>query len=58
MKAVRVHRFGGPEVMVYEDIDRPALAQDELLVRIEAAGAGPWDAWIRAGRSALPQPLP
>ena len=58
MKAVRVHRFGGPEVMVYEDIDRPALAPDELLVRIEAAGVGPWDAWIRAGRSALPQPLP
>ncbi len=58
MKAVRVHRFGGPEVMVYEEIDRPALAPDELLVRIEAAGVGPWDAWIRAGRSALPQPLP
>jgi NADPH:quinone reductase-like Zn-dependent oxidoreductase len=58
MKAVRVHRFGGPEVMAYEDIDRPALAPDELLVRIEAAGVGPWDAWIRAGRSALPQPLP
>jgi NADPH:quinone reductase-like Zn-dependent oxidoreductase len=25
---------------------------------VEAAGVGPWDAWIRAGRSALPQPLP
>lgn len=58
MKAVRVHRFGGPEVMVYEDVDRPGLAPDELLVRIEAAGVGPWDAWIRAGHSALPQPLP
>jgi NADPH:quinone reductase-like Zn-dependent oxidoreductase len=58
MKAVRVHRFGGPEVMAYEDIARPIPASDEVLVRIEAAGVGPWDAWIRAGRSALPQPLP
>jgi NADPH:quinone reductase-like Zn-dependent oxidoreductase len=58
MKAVRVHRFGGPEVMLYEDIVRPIPAADELLVRIEAAGVGPWDAWIRAGHSALPQPLP
>jgi NADPH:quinone reductase-like Zn-dependent oxidoreductase len=29
-----------------------------VLVRIKAAGVGPWDAWIRSGRSALPQPLP
>jgi NADPH:quinone reductase-like Zn-dependent oxidoreductase len=58
MKAVRVHRFGGPEVMLYEDIARPIPASDEVLVRIEAAGVGPWDAWIRSGRSALPQPLP
>jgi NADPH:quinone reductase-like Zn-dependent oxidoreductase len=28
------------------------------LVRVHAAGVGPWDAWIRAGKSALPQPLP
>jgi len=27
-------------------------------VRVNAAGVGPWDAWIRSGRSALPQPLP
>ena len=30
----------------------------EVLVRVHAAGVGPWDGWIRAGRSALPQPLP
>lgn len=29
-----------------------------MLVRVKAAGVGPWDAWIRAGKSALPQPLP
>ena len=30
----------------------------EVLVKVEAAGVGPWDGWIRAGKSALPQPLP
>ena len=58
MKAVCVHHFGGPEVMTYEEIGCPRPAPDELLVRIEAAGVGPWDAWIRSGRSAIPQPLP
>ena len=58
MKAIRVHRFGGPEVMAYEDVARPLPGSDEVLIRVEAAGVGPWDAWIRAGRSALPQPLP
>lgn len=58
LKAIRVHRFGAPEVMVYEDVARPMPASDEVLVRVEAAGVGPWDAWIRAGRGALPQRLP
>jgi NADPH:quinone reductase-like Zn-dependent oxidoreductase len=58
MKAVRIHRFGSPEVMAFEDLSRPIPAANEVLVRVEAAGVGPWDASIRAGRSALPQPLP
>lgn len=58
MKAARVHRFGPPDVIVLEDTPRPAPGEGELLVQVKAAGVGPWDAWIRAGRSALPQPLP
>ncbi len=58
MKASLVHRFGPPEVIVFEDIERPAPAAGEVLVRVKAAGVGPWDAWVRAGKSALPQPLP
>jgi NADPH:quinone reductase-like Zn-dependent oxidoreductase len=58
MKAVRIHRFGGPEVMLFEDIELPSPTPDEILVRVGAAGVGPWDGWIRAGHSALPQPLP
>src|SRR5262249_28407048 len=58
MYAVRVHRFGGPEVMSYEDAPVPVPAADEVLVRVRAAGVGPWDALVRSGQSGLPQPLP
>ena len=58
IKACRVHRFGPPEVITLEDIESPEPSEDEVLVRVKAAGVGPWDAWIRAGRSAVPQPLP
>jgi NADPH:quinone reductase-like Zn-dependent oxidoreductase len=44
--------------MVFETILRPIPAAGEVLVKVHAAGVGPWDAWIRAGKSALPQPLP
>ncbi len=57
-KACRVHRFGGPEVISFETISRPEPGAGEVLVRVKAAGVGPWDGWIRAGKSALPQPLP
>jgi NADPH:quinone reductase-like Zn-dependent oxidoreductase len=57
-KASRIHRFGGPEVITLEDMVTPEPGEGEVLVRVKAAGVGPWDAWIRAGRSALPQPLP
>jgi NADPH:quinone reductase-like Zn-dependent oxidoreductase len=58
MMAWRVHEFGPPGVMKFEEVPRPAPGPGEVLVRVEAAGVGPWDAWIRAGKSALPQPLP
>jgi NADPH:quinone reductase-like Zn-dependent oxidoreductase len=58
MRAVRVHQYGGLEAMVYEEVGRPAPAEGQVLVRVLAAGVGPWDAWVRAGKSALPQPLP
>lgn len=58
MMAWRVHAFGPPSVMTFERIPRPDPGLREVLVRVEAAGVGPWDGWIRAGKSALPQPLP
>ena len=51
MKAARTHRFGAPDVVVVEEVTRPAPAAGELLIRVAASGVGPWDALIREGRS-------
>src|SRR4249920_3397958 len=58
MQAVRVHRFGPPDVIVVEDISRPHPAAGEVLVRVVAAGVGPWDALIREGKSKVSPPPP
>jgi len=58
MMAWRVHEFGPPEVLKFERLPQPRPGQGEVLIKVAAAGVGPWDAWIRAGKSALPQPLP
>jgi NADPH:quinone reductase-like Zn-dependent oxidoreductase len=58
MMAWRVHQFGPPETMQFERIPVPNPGPGEVLVKVHAAGVGPWDGWIRGGRSALPQPLP
>ncbi|HLA74733.1 MAG TPA: NADP-dependent oxidoreductase [Gammaproteobacteria bacterium] len=50
MKAVRIHNYGGPEVLVYEDVPRPAPKRGEVLIRVHAAGVNPVDWKIRSGR--------
>lgn len=58
MTAMRVHEYGPPEAISAETVDVPRPAAGEILVQVRAAGVGPWDSWIRSGRSVLPQPLP
>lgn len=58
MTAARVHRFGPPDVIQLETVGVPVPTESEVLVRVVAAGVGPWDAWVRAGKSAMPLPLP
>ncbi len=58
MKAVRIHRFGSPEVLSFEDVPKPEPNTGEIVVQVKAAGVAPWDRLIRTGKSALPQPLP
>jgi len=49
MKAVRIHRYGGPEVLQYEEAPRPIAAAGELLIQVHAAGVNPVDWKIREG---------
>ena len=54
MKAVRIHAFGGPDVLQYEDAPKPALQPGEVLVRVHAIGINPPDWYLRDGYRALP----
>ena len=54
MKAVRLHEFGGPEVLVYEDAPKPKAKAGEVLVRTHAIGVNPPDWYLREGYRMLP----
>jgi len=49
MKAVVIHEYGGPEVLKYEDVQRPEPKENQILVRVIAAGVNPVDGLIRSG---------
>src|SRR5256885_9985955 len=49
MKAIRIPRYGGPEVLQYEDAPRPKPQAGEVLVRVHAAGVNPIDWKVREG---------
>jgi NADPH:quinone reductase-like Zn-dependent oxidoreductase len=49
MKAVRVHEYGGPEVLKYEDAPRPQAGPGEVLIRVHASSVNPVDWKVRAG---------
>jgi NADPH2:quinone reductase len=58
MKAIRVHEFGGPEVLKLEEVPTPRPAVGQVLVRIHAAGVNPYDTYMRNGVYAIKPPLP
>src|SRR5438128_7098390 len=49
MKAIRVHEFGGPEVMRLEEVPDLTAAAGEVIVRVHAIGVNPVDTYIRSG---------
>jgi len=49
MKAVRIHQFGGPEVLRYEGAPDPPLRKDQVLVRVRACAMNHLDLRVREG---------
>ena len=51
MKAIRIHEFGGPEVLKYEEAPKPTPGEGEVLIKVFACGVNPIDWKIRAGHA-------
>ena len=49
MKAIRIHQYGGPEVLAQVEMQRPTPGANEVLIKIHAALVNPADWKIRAG---------
>ncbi|MFE6870705.1 NADP-dependent oxidoreductase [Kitasatospora sp. NPDC057692] len=50
MKAIAIHRYGGPDVVEYTDLPDPKVGPDSVLVQVRAAGVNPVDWKVREGR--------
>lgn len=58
MRAIRVHQFGGPEVLTLEQVPAPSPGAGEVVVRLHAAGVNPVEAYVRTGQYARLPALP
>lgn len=56
MQAIRIHEYGGPEVMRLEEIPTPEVTAGHVLVRVEAAGVNYIDTYQRSGQYKVPLP--
>lgn len=57
MKAIRVHRHGGPEVLEFEDVSAPEHFADQILIRVIAAGVNYIDTYQRSGAYKMQLPF-
>ncbi|HUF92703.1 MAG TPA: alcohol dehydrogenase catalytic domain-containing protein, partial [Candidatus Limnocylindria bacterium] len=58
MKAIRVHKTGGPDVLQLDEVPDPAPGDGQVVVRVHAVGVNPVDTYIRAGAYARMPALP
>ncbi|WP_209439561.1 NADP-dependent oxidoreductase [Kitasatospora phosalacinea] len=57
MRAIRLHEFGGPEVLRYDEVPVPRPQPGEVLVRVHAVGLNPPDWYLRDGMPGIPPEL-
>jgi len=57
MKVIKIHEFGGPEVMKIEEAERPVPQADEILVKMYASGVNPADYVVRQGGNEILKPF-
>lgn len=60
MKAIQLTQYGGADVLHLEEVSRPAVQTNDILIRLKAAALNPIDAKIRNGymKQIIPLPLP
>ncbi|MGD0230410.1 MAG: NADPH:quinone reductase [Syntrophorhabdales bacterium] len=58
MKAVRMHEFGGPDVLRFEEVPDPTPGPGEVVVAVRAAGVNPVETYARTGTHSMRPPLP
>jgi len=58
MKTIRVHEFGGPEVLRLQEVSDPKAGPGQVLITIKAVGINPLDTYIRSGTYARKPSLP
>lgn len=58
MKAIRMHRFGGPEVLQLDEVDDPVPGPGEVVIDVRAAGVNPADTYMRSGTYRVQPDLP
>ena len=56
MHAIRIHQYGGPEVLKYEQVPDPKPRKDQVLVRVKACAMNHLDIWVRKGTTRSPLP--
>src|SRR4028119_1494007 len=57
MKTIVQNEYGSPDVLQLRDIDRPKIGDDEVLVRVHAAGVNPADWAIMSGLPYIARPV-
>ena len=57
MKTVQFHEFGSPSVLQYNEVDQPAYSDDQVLIKVHAAGVNRIDCKIRDGSSFVAKTL-